>query len=237
MNTGKRMKHGNTPNEILGKKSTKRNNKKIKKLLYILIVLIAIVIIGLIASDYIIFDSNSKTNLVINNSNVTSNLKHDVIIDDDTVYISKEDISNFFDRFIYIDKDTNHIITTYDKKIASIGFEDNIITINGSNKKIYANAMEKDGTIYLPISEMKDVYGIEIENIKQSKVVTIDSLTREQKKGMISKDAAVKSSTGFISKTLDRVNKNEYAIIINKTNDGWTKIRTPSGKVGYVKMM
>ena len=82
---------------------------------------------------------------------------------------------------------------------------------------------------------MKDVYGIEIENIKDSKVVTIDSIDREQKKAMASKDAAVKSSTGFIAKTIDRINKGAYVIVVSKTDDGWTKIRTPNGKVGYVK--
>ena len=31
----------------------------------------------------------------------------------------------------------------------------------------------KDGQVYLPISEMKDVYDVEIRNIEKTKVVTI----------------------------------------------------------------
>ena len=235
MEKGKRMKQEKEPKRKMTREEVEAKKKKIKRRFFIFVALIVLVIAGFIANDYIILDKNEKINLVINNNNITSNLKHNVLIEDDTIYVSKEDMANFFDKYIYLDKDTNQIITTYDKKIASIGFEKNQITINGSDKKIYAHAKKEGETIYLPISEMKDVYGIEIENIKDSKVVTIDSTNREQKKAMISKDAAVKSSTGFIAKTIDRVKKGEYAIVVSKTDDGWTKIRTPNGKVGYVK--
>ena len=235
MSQGKRMKQVKEPKKKMTREEIEAKKKKIKRRFFIFVALIVLVIAGFIASDYIILDQNEKTNLVINNSNITSNMKHDVLIEDDIIYVSKEDMQNFFDRYIYLDEDNNQIITTYDKKIATIGFEGNMLTINGANKKIYANAKKEGETIYLPISEMKDVYGIEIENIKDSKVVTIDSIDREQRKAMVSKDAAVKGSTGFIAKTIDRVNKGAYVIVVSKTDDGWTKIRTPNGKVGFVK--
>lgn len=234
MSQGKRIKQVKEPKRKMTREEIEAKKKKIKRRFFIFVALIVLVIAGFIANDYIILDQNEKTSLVINNGNI-SNLKHDILIEDDVIYISKDDIKNFFDRYIYLDEENNQIITTYDKKIATIGFEGNILTINGANKKIYANAKKEGETIYLPISEMKDVYGIEIENIKDSKVVTIDSIDREQKKAMASKDAAVKSSTGFIAKTIDRINKGAYVIVVSKTDDGWTKIRTPNGKVGYVK--
>lgn len=234
MNQGKRVKQVKEPKRKMTREEIEAKKKKIKRRFFIFVALVVLVIAGFIANDYIILDQNEKTSLVINNGNI-SNLKHDILIEDDVIYISKDDIKNFFDRYIYLDEENNQIITTYDKKIATIGFEGNILTINGANKKIYANAKKEGETIYLPISEMKDVYGIEIENIKDSKVVTIDSIDREQKKAMASKDAAVKSSTGFIAKTIDRINKGAYVIVVSKTDDGWTKIRTPNGKVGYVK--
>lgn len=235
MSQGKRMKQVKEPKRKMTREEIEAKKKKIKRRFFIFIALVVLVIAGFIANDYIILDQNDKTNLVINNSNITSNLKHDVLIEDGTIYVSKDDIKNFFDRYIYLDETNNQIITTYDKKIATIGFEGNLLTINGANKKIYANAKKEGETIYLPITEMKEVYGIEIENIKDSKVVTIDSTDREQKKAMVSKDAAVKGSTGFIAKTIDRVNKGDYVIVVSKTEDGWTKIRTPNGKVGFVK--
>ena len=211
-----------------------KKKKKIIKTFFTIVALIVIFIIGMIANNFIILDNNKETNLVINNRNVTSNLKNNVLVENGIIYLSKPDIANFFDKYIYEEKDENKIITTYEKKVATIGYEDNKININGSNKRIYAHAIKKDGTTYLPISEMKDVYDIEISNIEKTKVITMDSLKREQKKAIVKSGTAVKSSTNFISKTIDRVKKGDCVIVVS-SNNGYTRIRTDNGKVGYIK--
>lgn len=210
---------------------TKDNKKKI------LIIIIAIILIGTIAyniSNNIIVDKNKSINLVINNKNVTSNLKKEIIIENDNIYISKQDLGNFFDKYIYEDTENNNIVTTYNNKIASISLEKNKININGSTKNTYAHAENKEGIIYVPITELEDVYGIEIKYLPDSKVLTIDSTSKEQKKGIIKKNVSVKSSTKFISKTIDKVKKGSYVIVVSE-DKGYTKIRTENGKVGYVK--
>lgn len=216
------------------RKEKRGKNKKAKKVINIVIGIVVFIIICLIANNYIVFDKNKTINLVINNKNVTSNLKNQVLIENNTIYLSQSDIENFFDKHIYKEDETNEIITTYGKKIAAIGFEKNSININGSDKEIYAHAIEKDGQVYLPISEMKDVYDVEIRNIEETKVVTMDSLDREQKKAIVTSNLAVKSSTNFLTKTVDRIKKGDSVIIIS-SDKGYTKIRTEKGKIGYIK--
>lgn len=224
----KKEKRKMTKNEIEKKK------KIITRTLIIILAIIVLATIALIANDYIILDSNKTTNLIINNRNVTSNLKNEIMIKDNMIYLSKQDIANFFDKYIYEEEETNQIITTYDKKIAEIGFEENTININGSDKTIRAHAEKENEIIYLPISEMTEVYGIEIEYLPDTKVVTMDSTDREQKKAILSSDVAVKSSTNFIAKTVDRVKKGDDVIVISSEN-GNSRIRTKNGKIGYVK--
>ena len=237
MKQGKRLEVKENNNQKIKKKISKdqveKRKKKIIKIFITIVALIVLSIVAFIANDFIILDNNERVNLVINNKNITANLKKEVLIEDNVIYLSKQDITNFFDKYIYEEKETNQIITTYDKKIATIGFENNKITINGSNKDIYAHAIKKDDTIYLPISEMKDVYNVDIKNIESTKVVTMDSLNKEQKKAIVSSDAPVKSSTNFIAKTVDRVKKGDTVIVVS-TNSGKTKIRTANGKLGYI---
>lgn len=219
------------------KMSKEQIEEKKKKIMKIFISILAIIIIGIIgykANDYIIIDKNKTINLVINNKNVTLNLKKDILIEDEEIYISKQDLGNFFDKYIYEDIENKQIVTTYDTKIAAISLENNKININGSDKETYAHAIEKDNVIYIPIQELKDVYGIEIKYIENSKVLTIDSTSREQKKAIITKDVAVKSSKKFISKTVDRAKKGSYVVVVSEEN-GYAKIRTENGKLGYVK--
>lgn len=234
MKQGKRVEEGtNREKKKMSKEEIEKKKKKIIKIFISIIVVIILVIVVFLANEFIILDKNEKTNLVINNKNITSNLKNDIIIEDNIIYLSKQDISNFFDKYIYEEKETNQIITTYDKKIATIGFENNKITINGSNKNTYAHAMKKDDVVYLPISEMKDVYNVEIQNNENTKVVTMDSLDREQKRGIISSDVSVKSTTNFIAKTVDRVKKGDTVIVVSVDN-GKAKVRTANGKLGYI---
>ena len=212
----------------------KLNTKKANKIILIIIAIIVAIIIIFKLNDFIIVGKNKTTNLVINNKNVTLNLKNDILIDNNEVYLSKKDLENFFDKYIYEDKDNNQIITTYDTKVAVISLDDNKININGSNKKTYLKPITKDETTYIPISELKDVYGIEINYIEKSKVVTIDSTSKEQVKAIATKNLPVKSSTKFIAKTIDRIKKGSYVIVISEDN-GYTKVRTENGKIGYVK--
>ena len=236
MEKGRRMNNKET--KKVKKKMTKEQiEKKKKNIIRTFITIISLIIIfalAMIINNFIILDNNKTTNLVINNRNVTSNLKNNIVIEDNIIYLSKADIANFFDKYIYEDEETNQIITTYDKKIAAIGFEENSIDINGSSKEIYAHAINKDGTIYLPISEMQDVYDIEIQNIENTKVITMDSLDREQKKAIVKSNVSVKSSTNFISKTVDRINKGDTVVVIS-TDKGYSRIRTENGKIGYIK--
>ena len=225
---GKKEKRKMTKNEIEKKK------KIITRTLITILAIIILATIAFIANDYIILDSNKTTNLIINNKNVTANLKNEILIKDNTIYLSKQDIANFFDKYIYEEEETNQIITTYNKKIAEIGFEENTININGSDKTIRASAEKENDIIYLPISEMTEVYGIEIGYLPDTKVVTMDSTDREQKKAILSSDVAVKSSTNFIARTVDRVKKGEDVIVISSEN-GSSRIRTKNGKIGYVK--
>ena len=200
----------------------------------IIIALIVLFIIAMIANNYIILDNNKTTNLIINNKNVTSDLKNEIIQEDGVIYLSEDDIANFFDKHIYLEEENNKIITTYNKKIAEVSLDENVININGADKNTSAHAIERDGTIYIPISEMTEVYDIEIGNIEETKVITMDSLDREQKKAVVTSNLAVKSSMNFIAKTVDRVEKSESVVVIS-SDGNYSRIRTENGKIGYIK--
>ena len=198
-----------------------------------ILAIIVLFIIAMVVNNYIILDNNTTTNLIINNKNVTSDLRNDIIQEDGVIYLSEDDIANFFDKYIYLEEN-NRIITTYNKKIAEVSLEANVININGTDKTTSAHAIERDGVIYIPISEMTEVYDIEIGNIEETKVITMDSLDREQRKASVNSNLAVKSSTNFIARTVDRVEEGEEVIVIS-SDEGYSRIRTENGKIGYVK--
>lgn len=224
------------------KKSQKKNNKFIRNLIITVIFLICTAFIVNIAPNYIKESYGDKTALVINYNNITKRLKRDIIIENENIYISTVDIMNFFDETIYYDKDNKQIVTTSDKKIAVFPIDSNTITVNGSKKKAYACAIQKevDGeeVRYLPISELKDIYNIQITYIKDSNTVTIESLDRECKVANTVKNNNVKYLPTQLSKTVDKIEKGESVTVISTTNDddnGYQKVITDLGIIGYVK--
>ena len=214
----------------------KMKKENVIKRIVIVLILLAIAVFVLIKAQNYLKEKTDKTiNLVINNNNVTARLKHEVKIKDGTIYLSMDDVENFFDKYIHIEEDTGEIVTTYETKMASLGLNSNKVTINGSVKKINAGAIQEDDVIYLPMSEMTDVYNMEIANIEQNKIITIDSLNREQIKAYAKSNLSVKWKNEIFSKTVDKVKKGDIVILISEDEKGWAKIRTENGEVGYVK--
>ena len=150
------------PKRKMSSEQIEKRKKNIIRTFITIVALLIIFAIAMVVNNFIILDNNKTTNLVINNKNVTSNLKNEILIEDNIIYLSKGDIENFFDKYIYEDPETNQIITTYDKKIAAIGFEDNKITVNGSQKDIYAHAINKNGTTYLPVRAIGNAIGKQV---------------------------------------------------------------------------
>ena len=218
-----------------GKREKVKKDNISKRIIIILILLAVTVFILIKAQNYLKESNENKINLIINNNNVTSRLKHDVKITDGIIYLSMDDIENFFDKYIYIEEEINEVVTTYDKKIASIGFDVNKITINGAIKKTNASAIRENEEVYLPISEMTDVYNMEIAYIDEKGIVTIDSLNREKINAYTKSKVSVKWKKDVFSKTVDKVRKGDIVIAISQEDDGWTKVRTESGEIGYIK--
>ena len=94
----------------MSKEGIEKKKSIIVKTFITILAIIVIAIVALIANDYIILDNNKRTNLVINNKNVTSNLKNDVLIENNIIYLSKQDIANFFDKYIKTKKQTKLLL-------------------------------------------------------------------------------------------------------------------------------
>ena len=217
-------------------KEIKISKNVIKRIAIVLAILLVIIIVLIVAKSLSREKVSEKTRLIINNRDVTSGLRHDVKIEDGIVYLSINDIKNYFDKYIYIEEETDEIVTTYDDKIASIGFESNKMTVNGSVKKINSRAISDGENYYLPISEMLEVYNIELDNIEKANTITLDSLDREQVKATLKSKTSVKSQSKFLSRLIEKSEKGSEVVVIGETEGKkWVKVRTENGKIGYVK--
>ncbi|MBR2786796.1 MAG: hypothetical protein IKD76_04815 [Clostridia bacterium] len=219
-----------------------KTGKKILKIIIALIIVAALLAGGAfaikVAPNYISNDITDRTNLVINYSNVTGRMKNELIVDSKgVVYLSLNDIMNYYDRNIYYDEQYNQIVTSTNDKVAVLKLDENEITINGKVSEIKGSAMVKNKIYYLPISEMEEVYNIKIT--KPENKVVIESLDRKLTTATTSKKISVKGKTTFFSRTLEKVEQGEKVVITdvepNTLPYGWVRVRTQNGNLGYVE--
>lgn len=209
--------------------------KNFAKLVIVAAIMLAIIFTLKYASNFEKKELTDRTNLVVNYTNVTAKMKNKVYMENNIIYLSKEDIKNYYDQYIYYDKDYNRIITTYEDNIAYISVDKGTTSINDS-KIIKTNAITKGETIYIPISELQEVYNIKITYVTDTDTIVIESLNRESKIAKASKKISVKYKATFISKTIDKIALDEQITIIPETQiKGWVKVRTARGKIGFVQ--
>lgn len=222
-------------------KNKENKSKKIYvyKPVVVILFILAIIFILNKAPNYVRNEITSKTNLVINNSNITKNLKNDVIVEDGVVYISTKDIANFFDGNIYYDNKYDQIITTSSTKVATLKIDKRQVTVNGAEKDLVASAKKINDNFYLPFSEIsQSVYNVETTYVKDTDTVVVVSLDRELTYANSSKNNNIKYKPDTFSKTVAKVEKGDTLTVVNTQEelpDGWSKVTTESGKVGYVK--
>ena len=223
------------------KREEKVKSRIILKLFVVAILLAVAFFILKMAPNYINNEIIDKANLIINNSNVTKDLKKDIIIEDGVIYVAKEDIENFFDPYIYYDEKYNQIITTYGSKITSIIVGENSANKNGAKVEISGTVLERDNTYYIPFSSLSDTYNVEINYIEETNTVVADSLDRRYVVATSMRDDGVKAYPTMFSRNVDKVEQGENVVVVqneegqNNVIDEWTEVRTNTGKLGYVK--
>ena len=224
----------------MAKRMKEKNERNSSKLIFnIFIVLVFLALLGgvfYLSPNYIREDYDGKTKVLINNNNVTLKMKNDVYIDENNnVFLSLADVRNYFDKYIEYDKENGSIVTTSEINIAKMSTKDNKITINGQEEELNSSAIEKNETIYLPFSEISEkVYDVDLEYIKDTNTIIIDSLDRKQEVANTTKETKLKYKPQTLSGTLEKLDANEQVVYIEETNN-WAEVRSKDGTIGYIK--
>lgn len=215
----------------------KLNTKKFIR--NIIICLIAFIIVSLILNYAPGFKRDKYkdvTKLIINDEEFTEKLAKNVFIDENNnIYLAKEDIEKFFDKYLYYSKENNIIITISNTKVASMLVDTDKIRINGVEQTLKARVLEKDGTIYIPLSELSLVYNINTKYIAETNKVVVERLNTGLIKATAVEESVIKFKPRRLSKNVGEIKKDEEVSCYYTTSKGWRLIRTEDGTLGYVK--
>lgn len=173
-----------------------------------------------------------KISLMLNNEIVE--LEKEMYKEEENIYISKEDIVKLFDDTLYYNEAEKELITTYNTHIALLKVDDTFMVLNDSNVELKGCLTEKDGVIYLPLTDLGIVYDLEIEYSEEYNRVILSSTQEEKKQAITLKKATLKEKPSMFSKKIEKLDMSEYVVVLG-TEKKYKKVRTENGNIGYVK--
>lgn len=196
------------------------------------IVFILIIIISTVLGNSNKHKVPEKVSLLLNNQ--LTELKKDMYVDNDEIYMSKEDIVNLFDDTLYYNEAEKELITTYNTHIALLKVNEAFMVLNDSNVELKGCLTEKENTVYLPLSDMGIIYDVDVEYSSEYNRVILDSTKEEKKRSITLKKANVYEKASTFSKKIEKLNMSEYVMILG-TEKNFKKVRTENGNIGYIK--
>ena len=137
--------------------SNKRRLNRKKCIVILAIFLIILILIMMLnkKEDY------SKLTILIDNKYVDLS-KTPIVDEESNIYFSKEDVQKLFDDTIYYNEAEEEIITTGNTHVALLKSGENKIRINNEEKDINGNLKIENGIVYIPITDLSEVYDIEL---------------------------------------------------------------------------
>ena len=219
-------------------KRRRRKTSLYRRLLIVFIELIVILNILRYAAFFKKDIDDGKIHLIVDNTEIEE-LEEDIYVDNNNiVYLSKDDVKNLLDKNIYEEKteiNTTKIISTCDNKIVTLVENENHVFINGVRTKIKGSLIYKDKICYLPISELQEIYNIQLNYIKDNKKVDIEFLYKEKETAQINKDINLKYKMTDFSKNIQKLEQGETVTIVEDKKGSWTRVKTEDGNIGYVR--
>jgi hypothetical protein len=198
-------------------------------LMAIVIILLIIICISNKDKEHVVPEVMS---LLYNNEII--NLEKEMYVDNNIIYMSKEDVKKIFDDTIYYNEAEKELITTFNTHIALLKVNESFMVLNDSNVELKGMLTEKNNTVYLPINDLDILYDLEIEYSKEYNRAIFSSTTDEKKQSITLKKAYVYEKPSKFSKKVEKLEMSEYVVVLS-TDRKYKKIRTPNGNIGYIK--
>ncbi len=215
--------------------------KIIKKYLRVIIVIaIVIVILGIYKvipryhNPYTKGNISKQIGLIMGNKDRTKDLVDDIIIEDNRILLSFENMKRFIDENIQDDEKYNQIITNsiYSTKI--IDYTNKKMREYTSNNWEDIYVKEESNKRYFDIKQLQEVYGIDVKYVEKTNLVVIDKDIYTNKIGSIKKNTNLMYLPSSISAKIDKL-VSESKVYILREDKSYYKVVDDLGRFGYVK--
>lgn len=178
-------------------------------------------------------------NLVVEGEHVTMASPPKII--DEEILLPIETVRKYFDPYIWWDEELKVVTITTGNRVIRMRTDNLDALVNNEPIKLNIPAQIDNGVVYIPIDFLSEYYNIEINRVKSNNVIIIDyrNSIREIAEP-ISSEACVRKGKSIRYPVLKKFNLNtekqeDNLLRVFETYDGWYKVRTSDGIIGYIE--
>ena len=156
--------------------------------------------------------------------------------DKGTIYIDIEDVKKFFDDNLYYNEIEKQIILTGDCHVILMELNKTKAFVNNEEVTLNSPAYidEISGIVFIPISDLNDIYNIETAYANKTNRVIIDSTKKEKTESRVEKKTSLRTRKGLFAKKIEKVLIGDIVSII-KDAGSYKQVRMSDGEIGFIK--
>lgn len=215
-------------------KPKKFNNSKLTAILFGIIgVLIIIKLFSILNYDsfYSVYPQMNKNQInLVYESEILG--EKGIIEKDNEIYIPVNTIKETFDPYIYINDDMESITITTADHVIKMRNKESTYFVNDEELSLSLPLYTIDGTSYLPINILEEIYGIATDYNPDTKILSIDN--KNITTANMLKNGKLYFNKAKNSKIITNLKKADKLTIFEENQD-LTLVRSSQGYVGYVK--
>lgn len=183
--------------------------------------------------------SDDVMELVIEDEIVACDVPPEII--DNEILLPLEIVKEYFDPYIHWDKALKKVTITTDNKVIRMKTGDLEAYVNNEPITLNIPVLERGKTVMVPIDFLSEFYNIDIQYLEEDSVIIIDYKNSiRQIAEPIDEKAVVRTGRSKRSPIVQKFDlengdpaKNRMRVF--KEYDKWYKVRTASGKIGYIE--
>lgn len=178
--------------------------------------------------------SRSDVNLIIYGDTISS--EYNPFVEDGHIFLSLDTVSQFIDEELFYDEDTQKVIVTTEDALYKFTVGKNIATKNLREYDAKACCRIVDGSIYIDMNLVKDIYGIKLEYNKETNAISIDKLDTDDL-NLNYNEVKLYSDINTNSDILEVLDKTNTVTVYPDSleHSRWYKVKSDSGKIGYIE--
>ncbi|GKX30619.1 hypothetical protein SH1V18_30990 [Vallitalea longa] len=222
-----------------------------RKSVKVVMVLMLIALIGFFAYHYIIdmlpnFEQanieeilpkyqKGRISVIVEDRNIETDYSPEFV--DEVLYLPVNLINEYIDPYYYWDE--KEVTLTYTTKNKVIRMKNDDLTYFVNNEPLQLDMpikTFKTDMAYVPVDFIMQFSHIQSEYNKDLNILTIDYVDNKYQTSNVAKEKAyIRIDTSEKSKVVEKLSTNDQLRVYEQIPDGWVKVRSKSGLIGYMK--